>query len=130
MLERSFELTVMFFGLTNSLAMFQTMMNEILQDLINTGKKVSFIDDIIVGTEIEGHNELVEEVVRRLAENDLYVKLEKCKWKVKEVGFLGVMIGLEGIKMKEDKVKEVLDWPTSKCVKNVQKFLRLVNYYC
>jgi len=131
MLERSFELTVMFFGLTNSLAMFQTMMNEILQDLINTGKKVSFIDDIIVGTEIEeGHNELVEEVVRRLAENDLYVKLEKCKWKVKEVGFLGVMIGLEGIKMKEDKVKEVLDWPTPKCVKNVQKFLRLVNYYC
>jgi len=131
MLERSFELTVMFFGLTNSLAMFQTMMNEILQDLINTGKKASFIDDIIVGTEIEeGHNELVEEVVRRLAENDLYVKLEKCKWKVKEVGFLGVMIGLEGIKMKEDKVKEVLDWPTSKCVKNVQKFLRLVNYYC
>jgi len=121
----------MFFGLTNSLAMFQTMMNEILQDLINTGKKVSFIDDIIVGTEIEeGHNELVEEVVRRLAENDLYVKLEKCKWKVKEVGFLGVMIGLEGIKMKEDKVKEVLDWPTPKCVKNVQKFLRLVNYYC
>ena len=131
MLERSFELTVMFFGLTNSLAMFQTIMNEILQDLINTGKKVSFIDDIIVGTEIEeGHNELVEEVVRRLAENDLYVKLEKCKWKVKEVGFLGVMIGLEGIKMKEDKVKEVLDWPTPKCVKNVQKFLRLVNYYC
>ena len=71
---------VMFFGLTNSLATFQTIMNEILQDLINTRKVVSFIDDVIIGTEREkGHNELVEEVVKRLAENDLYVKSEKCK---------------------------------------------------
>ena len=46
----------------------------------------------------EGHNELVEEVVRRLAENDLYVKPEKCKWKVKKVGFLGVIIDPDGIK--------------------------------
>jgi len=72
--EGLFELMVMFFGLTNLLAIFQTMMNEILWDLINTGKVVSFIDDVIIGTEMkEGHNELVEEVVKRLAENDLYV---------------------------------------------------------
>ena len=58
---------VMFFGLTNSPATFQTMMNKILQDLINTGKVASFIDNVIIGTEKEkGHNELVEEVVRRL----------------------------------------------------------------
>ena len=106
-------------------------MNEILQDLINTGKVASFIDDVIIGTEREEeHDELVEEVVRRLAENNLYVKLEKYKWKIKKVGFLGVVIGSEGIKIEEDKVKEVLDWLTSKCVKNVQKFLELVNYYC
>jgi len=49
---------------------------------------------------------------------------------VKEVGFLGVVIGPEGIKMKEEKVKDVLDWPTPKCVKDVQKFLELANYYC
>ena len=55
------------------------------------------------------HNGLVEEVVRRLAENDLYVKLEKCKWKVRKVGFLEVMIEQKGIKMEEDKVKGVLD---------------------
>ena len=67
----------------------------------------------------EGHNKLVEEVVRRLAENNLYVKLEKCKWKVREVGFLGVVIGLEGIKMKEEKIKEVLDWPTPKYIKDI-----------
>ena len=129
--EGSFEPTVMFFGLTNSPATFQTIMNELLRDLINTGKVAVFIDDIIVGTEDEeGYNELVAEVVKRLEENDLYVKSEKYKWKVREVGFLGVVIGLEGIKMEEEKVKGVLDWPTPKCVKDVQKFLGLANYYC
>ena len=82
--EELFELTVMFFGLTNSPATFQAMMNELLRDLINTGKVAVFIDDVIVGTETEeGHDELVAEVVKRLEENDLYVKPEKCKWKVR-----------------------------------------------
>ena len=72
------------------------MMNEILYDLINIGEIASFIDDIIVGTEKEeGHDEIIEKVVKRLAENDLYVKPEKCKWKVREVGFFEVVIGLE-----------------------------------
>jgi len=54
----------MFFSLTNSPATFQAMMNEILRDLINTGKVVSFIDDMIIGTEEEkGHEEMVEEVI-------------------------------------------------------------------
>jgi len=130
MLEGLFEPTVMFFGLTNSPAMFQAMMNELLRDLINTGKVAVFIDDVIVGTETEeGYDELVAEVVKRLEENDLYVKQEKCKWKVREVEFLGVVIGPKGIKMEKEKVKEVLEWPTSKCVKDIQKFLRLANYY-
>ena len=120
-LKESFELTVIFFGLTNSLVIFQIIINKILQNLINTGKVASFIDDIIVETEEEkGHDEIVEEVVRRLVENDLCVKLEKCKWKVKEVGFSGVVIRLEGIKMEEKKVKGVLDWPTPKEVKDIQ----------
>jgi len=129
--ERSFEPMVMFFGLTNSLATFQAMMNELLKDLINTKKVAAFIDDVIVGTEIgKGHDELVSEVIKRLEENDLYVKPEKCKWKVQEVGFLGVVIRPEGIKMEEEKVKGVLDWPMPKYIKDVQKFLRLANYYC
>jgi len=108
--ERSFESIIMFFRLTNSLATFQAMMNKLLRDLINTGKVAVFIDDMIIGTEIEeGHEELVAEVIKRLEENDLYVKLEKCRWKVKEVGFLGVVIGPEGIKMEEEKVKGVLE---------------------
>ena len=129
--EGSFELIVMFFGLMNSPATFQAMMNELLRDLINTEKVAAFIDDVIVGMETEeGHDDIVVEVIRRLEENDLYVKLEKCKWKVREVGFLGVVIGPEGIKMEEEKMKGVVEWPTPKCVKEVQKFLGLANYYC
>ena len=98
--EGSFEPTVMFFGLTNSPATFQAMINELLRDLINRGKVAVFIDDVIVGMETEeGHDELVVEIIRRLEENDLYVKPEKYKWKVREVEFLGVVIGPEGIKM-------------------------------
>ena len=109
--EGSFEPTVMFFRLTNSPAIFQAMMNELLRDLVNMGKVAAFIDDIIIGTEREeGHDELVAEVIKRLEENDLYVKPEKYKWKVREVEFLGVVIGLEGIKMEEVKMKGVLDW--------------------
>jgi len=90
----------------------------------------SFIDNVIIGTEgEEGHDELVEEVVKRLAENDLYVKLEKYKWKIKEVGFLRVVIGQKRIKIEEEKMKDVLDWLTLKGVKDIQKFLGLVNYY-
>jgi len=130
MLEESFELMVMFFGLTNSPATFQAMMNKLLRDLINTGKIAAFIDDVIVGMETEeGHNKIVAEIIRRLEENNLYVKPEKCKWKVKEVGFLGVVIGPDRIKMEEEKVKGILEWLIPKCVKDVQKFLGLANYY-
>ena len=56
----------MFFGLTNSLAIFQTMMNKLLRDLINTGKVAIFIDDVIVGTETEeGYDELIVEVIKK-----------------------------------------------------------------
>ena len=106
MLKVSFEPTVMFFGLTNSPANFQAMMNKLLRNLINTEKVATFIDDVIVRTETEeGHNNLVAEVIRRLEESNLYVKPEKHKWKVREVGFLGVVIGPDGIKMEEEKVK-------------------------
>ena len=78
--EGSFEPMVMFFGLTNLPAMFQAIMNELLKNLINTGKVAAFIDNVIIGTEIEDrHDKIVAEVVRRLEENNLYMKPEKCK---------------------------------------------------
>ena len=106
-------------------------MNELLRDLINTDKVAAFKDDVIMGTETEEeHDEIVAEIIKRLEENNLYIKLEKCKWKVKEVDFLGVVIGPEEIKMEEEKVKGVLEWLTLIYVKDVQKFLGLENYYC
>jgi len=105
----SFKPTVMFFGMTNLPATFQAMMNEILRNLINEGKVTAFVDDVLVGTETEkGHDEIVEEILRRLEENDLYIKLEKCIWKVRKIGFLGVVIGPNGIEMEEEKVDGVL----------------------
>ena len=121
---------VVFFGMTNSPATFQAMMNKILRDMINEGKVAAFVDDVLVGTETEeGHNEIVEEVLKWLEENDLYVKLEKCIWKVREVGFLGVVIGPNGIKMEKKKIDGVLSWPEPKNVKDIRKFLDLANYY-
>ena len=79
-LEESFEPTVMFFRLMNLLATFQAIINKLLRDLINTEKVGSFIDDIIVGIKTkERYDELVEEILKRLEENNLYVKLEKYK---------------------------------------------------
>ena len=75
----SFKPTVMFFGMMNLPATFQAMMNEILKDMINEGKVVAFVDNILVGTETEEeHDEIMEEVLKRLEENDLYIKPEKC----------------------------------------------------
>ena len=125
-----FEPIVMFFGMMNLLATFQAMMNKILRDLINEGKVAAFVDDVLVETETEErHNEIVEEILRRLEENDLYVKPEKCVWKVKKIGFLGVVIGPNGIEMEEEKVDGVLSWPQPKTVKDIRKFLGLANYY-
>jgi len=120
----------MYFRLTNSPATFQAMINDLFRDLINQGDTATFIDDILVATDTEEeHDELVEEVLRRLEENDLFVKLEKCKWKVREVEFLGVVIGPKGVEMQKEQVEGVLNWLAPRNVKEVQKFLGLANYY-
>jgi len=70
---------VMFFRMTNLPVMFQAIMNKILRDLINKGKVAAFVNNVLVETEMEeGHNEIVEEILKRLEKNNLYVKLEKC----------------------------------------------------
>jgi len=85
-------------------------MNKILQDLINIEEVVSFIYNIIIGMKKEEeYNKVVEEVVKQLAENYLYIKLEKYKWKVREVKILGVVIGLNRIKIEKEKVQRVLN---------------------
>ena len=126
----SFEPTVMFFGMTNLPATFQAIMNKVLRDLINKEKVAAFVDDMLVETKIEeGHDEIVDEILKRLEENDLYIKPEKCMWKVKRIGFLGIVIGPNGIEMKKKKVDGVLSWPEPKNVKDIRNFLGLANYY-
>ena len=125
-----FELTVIFFGITNLPAIFQAIMNEILRDIINKEKVAAFVDDILMRTETEErHNEIVEEVLKRLEENDLYVKPKKCILKVQKIEFLGVIIEPNGIEMEKKKVDGVLSWPKPKNIKEVRKFLDLTNCY-
>ena len=105
-------------------------MNKILRDIINEKKVVAFVDNVLVGTETEEeHDEIVEEVLKKLKENDLYVKPEKCVQKVQKIGFLGVIIEPNRIKMEKEKVNGMLSWPKPKNVKNITKFLGLANYY-
>jgi len=127
---RAYEPTVMHFGLTNFPATFQTMMNDLFRDLINQGDMATFINNILVAMDMEeGHDKLVEEVLKRLEENDLFVKPEKCKWKVREVEFLGVVISPKRVEIQREKIERVLNWPASRNIKKVQKFLGLTNYY-
>jgi len=124
----AYEPTVMYFGLTNSPTIFQAMMNDLFRDLINQGDIATFIDNILVATDTEeGHDKLVEEMLRRLEKNNLFVKLEKCKWKVRKVELLGVVISPKGVEMQ--KVEGVLSWLAPRNIKEVQKFLGLANYY-
>ena len=90
----------------------------------------AFVNDVLIKTEIEeGHDKIVEEVLKKLVKNDLYIKLEKCTWKIEKVNFLGVVMDQGKIKMEEDKVAGVLNWAVPKMVRNVRKFLGLANYY-
>jgi len=90
----------MFFRLTNSPAMFQ--MNNLLRDVIEKGEVVAFIDDMIIVIETEeGYDNIVEEVLRRMEENDLFVKSEKYVWKAREVRSLGVIIGPDSVRMEK-----------------------------
>ena len=105
-------------------------MNNLLRDWVVKEKVAVFIDNVMVVMETEeGHDKIVEEVLKRLEENDLFVKLEKCVWKVRKIGFLGVIIGKDEVRMEKEKVQGVVEWLVPKSVKDVQKFLGLTNYY-
>jgi len=113
----------MFFEMTNSPATFQVMMNKILRDLINKGKVTAFVDDVLVGTETEeGHDEIVEEILRRLEENNLYIKPEKCIWKVRKIGFLQARIKPTALCSAIDKENSI-EFP-------LDLLHYIYNYYC
>ena len=91
---------------------------------------IIYIDDILIFMKDEkGHDKTVMEVLHRLKENDLFVKPEKCFFKVQEVEMLRLIIGPDGIKMDPKKVEAIMAWPVPTKVKEVQSFLELANFY-
>ena len=95
------------------------MINDILRDLIDTEDVVAFMDDVLVEIEDEKKHDEVEEILKRMETNNLYLKPEKYVWKFKEIDFLGLVMGANGIKMQKEKVLGVLEWPRPKMVKDV-----------
>ena len=95
-------------------------MNNILQDLIDTGDVAAFINGMLVEIENEKkYDKVVEEILRKMEANDLYLKPEKYIWKIKEINFLGLVMGTDIIKIQEEKVVGVLEWSRPKMVKDV-----------
>ena len=106
------------------------MINDLLRDLVVEEKVAVFIDDVMIAMEIEEeHDEIVEKKLKRLEENNLFVKLEKYVWKVREVKFLGVIIEEDKVRMEKKKVQGVVEQPVPKSIKDIQKLLELENYY-
>lgn len=125
-----FEPLVMFFGLTNSPATFQALMNSLFADLIAKGKVAVYLDDILIFTkELEEHRKIVKEVLQRLEKNDLYLRPEKCEFKQEQIEYLGLIIREGEVKMDPAKVAAVRDWPTPRNLWDVWGFLGFVNFY-
>uniref|UniRef100_A0A8C2EBD4 Gypsy retrotransposon integrase-like protein 1 n=1 Tax=Cyprinus carpio TaxID=7962 RepID=A0A8C2EBD4_CYPCA len=124
-----FEYLVMPFGLSNSPAVFQALVNDVLRDMVDRFVFV-YIDDILIFSQNErDHVQHVRRVLQRLLENRLFVKLEKCEFHAQSVPFLGFILSSEGIRMDLAKVKAVADWPTPDSRRAVQRFLGFANFY-
>ena len=121
----------MFFGLTNSPATFQTMMDDIFHEEIAQGWLRVYIDDVIIVTEDDDklHEEKERHFLFKLALNNLLLKPEKCWFHQKEVEYLGVIIGQGSVKIDPIKVKGIMEWPTPTCIEDIRSFLGFCNFY-
>ena len=120
----------MFFGLTNSPATFQALMNTIFADLIAEGKVAVYLDDILIwSSDITEHRKVVHEVLKRLEKHDLYLRPEKCAFEKDEIDYLGLIICARSVSMDPVKVKAVTTWSTLKCLKDVRAFIGFANFY-
>jgi hypothetical protein len=107
----SFEPTVMYFGMCNSLATFQQMMNEIFTDMTNV--VIIYINDLLIFTnrDMKHHQEMVKKVLERLRKNNLFVKPEKCFFGVKKVDMLGMDVSCDRISINMEKLAGITQWP-------------------
>jgi Reverse transcriptase (RNA-dependent DNA polymerase) len=121
----------MFFGLYNSLATFQMMMDDIFQPEIIKGWLHIYMDDFVIATKNDpcNHDTKVRHILQKLHDHDLYLKPEKCSFSQQEVEYLGVIIGGGKVCMDPVKVKEITEWPTPTTVQEVCSFFRFCNFY-
>ena len=125
-----FEPLVMYFGLTNSPATFQTMMNEIFDDLITQGVVSIYLDDILIFTStLEEHRPISRMVMERLRSHKLYLRHEKCEFEKTRIEYLGVIISHNKVEMDPVKIAGVSEWPTPTNKKEVQSFVSFINFY-
>jgi len=125
-----FEPLVMFFGLTNSPATFQTMMNDIFCDLISEGVVVVYMDDILIFTRtLEEHRAVTRRVLQILEQHQLYLKPEKCEFERTRIEYLGLIVSENSVEMDPVKVAGVKEWPAPTSKTEVQSFLGFVNFY-
>ncbi|PIL32165.1 hypothetical protein GSI_05410 [Ganoderma sinense ZZ0214-1] len=125
-----FEPNVMFFGLANLPSTFSVLMNDIFKDLIILGKVTIYLNDILIFTnDIEEHRALVREVLKHLAEHDLFCKPEKCKFEQPKVEYLGVLVSENRVEMDLVKVKGIAVWPVPQNASDVRKFHGFANFY-
>ena len=121
---------VMFFGLTNSPATFQTMMDNIFEDLISEGVVVVYLDDILIFMEtLEEHQEITRRVLELLEKHKLYLRSDKCKFEKTTIKYLGVIISHNSVAMDPVKIAGVTEWPAPTNKKEVQSFLGFTNFY-
>ena len=127
-----FEPTVMFFGLTNSPATFQMMMNAIFAEEIAEGWLIVYMDNILITTEddLQFHEKCVHRMLEKLRKHDLYLKPEKCTFKQQRIEFLGVILQDGTVQMDPAKIQGVADWSTPQNVTDVCSFLGFTGFYC
>lgn len=125
-----YEPLVMFFGLTNSPATFQTMMNEILKEEVDSGHVLVYLDDILIfHHDRSEHRRITRRVLEILRQHHLCLKLEKCEFEKRETEYLGVLISEGQVRMDPVKTQGVADWPTPKSKHDVQVFRGFCNFY-
>jgi hypothetical protein len=124
-----YKYTVMSFGLTNAPVYFMYLMNKVFMEYLDKFMIV-FIDDILIFSKNEeDHDEHLRLVLQKHRENQLYAKLSKCEFWLKEVSFLGHIISEGEISVNHSKVKDVLSWKTLQNISNIRSFLGLAGYY-
>ena len=118
------------FGLTNAPAAFQCFVNSIFADMLDVCIVVYLDNILIYSSNPAAHHKQVQEVLRHLRTNGLYLKLEKCEWHSETVEYLGYILSPSRLSMAQDKIQTILDWPEPQKVKDIQAFLGFANFYC